>query len=861
MRYRVLPFVLSLLAGIFSAPLGAFAQIAPAHQGDPLPMAARKVLQRDPEAYQMRRAWIEKTRQLRQLRETALKDGNLKAAGSYKVSGTFNIPIFTVTFANSPGQPYPSSDLQSEIFGPSPGVYDLTEFYSEISYGNITATGTVFDWVALPQNDTYYEGGVNGLDPAQAKVGELIKAALDAYDTTIDFGQFDNDGPDGVPNSGDDDGYVDFVAFVQPEQGGECGNSNIWSHRWVYRAWNASGGSPYQTNDASANGGNILVDDYTIQPAFSCAGPTTMIEIGVFCHEFGHAFGLPDLYDTNGGSSEGLGHWGLMAAGNWNAPTSPAHMSVWSKAELGWLTPVEVGWQGTVLDIPPVETYPVAYALSFTDDRWSRRTDCALNGTSSLTVGLDNSRAAARGWVANRGYGNAWRETVAHDFHFDGSGPVTLSFSYRKDSEGGYDFTYCILEVGGSETLLRAYDGLGTGTENFDLTSLLGASPTDYRVKFRFTSDVGWSDEDGNYDCVCAPFVVDDLAVSGGGENYFTDFENHLDGWYQPPDPFDNPVSEKWLVENRQRLGSELSLHGEGLAIYHVDQEVIHSALGNSGGSTEGVVRGVVVEEADGRADLLAGVNRGDGGDVWPGSSANTAFDRNSNPNTLSNTNDSTLVEVTAITAIGDTMNARLVGGDPPPGLSSVDPVSASVGTGVLALDLGGETHVRHGATVTLVQSGQPDVVATVSWCDFDTIGVSVDLSSAAAGVYDVVLMNPDGQTAVLPGAFTVVGATGVEDLPARPAATSLAQNYPNPFNPSTTIRYQLDRAAHARLTILDVRGRVVRRLVDEPKEAGWYSILWNGTDDAGRPVASGLYFYRLAAGDFVGQKKLLLVK
>ncbi len=602
----------------------------------------------------------------------------MKAAATYTVSGNYNIPIFTATFANTPAQPYPVADLQAELFGPSPGAYDLTEFYDEISYGDIHATGTVYDWVALPQDDTYYAGGVNGLDPSQAKVGEIIKTCLDAYDSSVDFGLYDNDGPDGIPNSGDDDGYVDFVAFVQPEQGAECGggNDNIWSHRWVYHAWSASGNMPYQTNDAAANGGVILIDDYTIQPALSCASGAPMVEIGVFCHEFGHGFGLPDLYDTNGGTSQGLGHWGLMAAGNWNKPDSPAHMSAWSKAELGWLTPIQVDWQGATVLIPPVETDPVAYELSFDEDRWTVRSDCALNGSSSLTVGLGNADAAARGWVAGRGYGNLWRETVAHDFHFDGTGPVSLSFEYRKDSEGGYDYTYCVLEKDGVETLLGAYDNVGSGTANFNLTPALGSEAADYRIKFRFASDTGYSDEDGNYTTACAPFVVDDIQLSGGGESYFTDFETNRAGWYQPNDALDNPKSEKWLVENRQDLGSEIYLHGAGLAIYHVDQEVAHSALGNDGGASNVTVRGVAMEQSDGDEDLEGGFNRGDNGDTWPGITQQTNFDSASNPSSFDNSGHPTLIEVSSIAHSGSDMVATVVAGNPAPSLTGVDPVS-----------------------------------------------------------------------------------------------------------------------------------------------------------------------------------------
>jgi M6 family metalloprotease-like protein len=244
------------------------------------------------------------------------------------------------------------------LFGANP-TGSLTDYYDEVSYGNITVTGTVFNWTTLPSNDTVYEGGNNGLPPG-GQTGQLIEDALDDVDGGIDFGQFDNDGPDGTPNSGDDDGFVDFVAFVHPEIGGECGGTGIWSHRWNYRFWANSGGSPYTTDDTRSGGGFIQIDDYVVQPALNCSGGT--IEIGVFAHEFGHAFGIPDLYDTDPApnDSEGLGHWSLMASGNWNTPSRPAHWDAWSKSQLGWLTPTLLTSQSLGQAIDRVEDNPTA---------------------------------------------------------------------------------------------------------------------------------------------------------------------------------------------------------------------------------------------------------------------------------------------------------------------------------------------------------------------------------------------------------------------------------------------------------------------------------------------------------------------
>ena len=93
------------------------------------------------------------------------------------------------------------------------------------------------------------------------------------------------------------------------------------------------------------------------------------------------------------------------------------------------------------------------------------------------------------------------------------------------------------------------------------------------------------------------------------------------------------------------------------------------------------------------------------------------------------------------------------------------------------------------------------------------------------------------------------------------PVFINLFQNYPNPFNPSTTINYQITVSAHATITTYNVLGQVMRTLVDEEKEPGDYSIVWDGKNDKGQSVASGTYFYELRAGDYTSTKKSLLLK
>jgi hypothetical protein len=105
---------------------------------------------------------------------------------------------------------------------------------------------------------------------------------------------------------------------------------------------------------------------------------------------------------------------------------------------------------------------------------------------------------------------------------------------------------------------------------------------------------------------------------------------------------------------------------------------------------------------------------------------------------------------------------------------------------------------------------------------------------------------------------MVVLGALNVETTPTE---FSLLQNFPNPFNPETTIKYNLAEGADVNLRIYNIVGQVVRTMVADRQSAGRYQVQWNGTDDRGMPVSSGIYFYQISAGNFQDVKRLMLLK
>lgn len=100
-----------------------------------------------------------------------------------------------------------------------------------------------------------------------------------------------------------------------------------------------------------------------------------------------------------------------------------------------------------------------------------------------------------------------------------------------------------------------------------------------------------------------------------------------------------------------------------------------------------------------------------------------------------------------------------------------------------------------------------------------------------------------------------------VDNLLNAPEKPELSQNYPNPFNPTTTIRFQLPKSCKVRLSIYDISGKLVKTLVDSPKEDGYHSVIWDGKDKTDRNVPSGLYLYRIEIEGFSWTKRMILLK
>jgi M6 family metalloprotease-like protein len=324
-------------------------EVAAQLAGRRLPQAYYDRLRQQPDAFELRHGWIARTAQL--------------ARAQQAVSDTLPLIVILALFNDSPQPHIAAAEIQQALFdGPTPNG-TVSEFYSEVSGGRFGIRGLTLPWVRTTITLDSAVGTSYGLG-GDAATGEYLIEALELVDATVDFALFDNDGLDGIPNSGDDDGYVDAVAFEFLEVSASCGGPGIWPHRFTV---SGQTGSSFSTDDSQPDGNPIRVNDYIIQSVSTCDG-TEVQSATTIAHELGHVLGLPDLYDRTGGILPEqrrwvVGCWSLMAAGAWGCGTSnrtgwqrPTHLGAWEKERLGWLSDVQLVDRviGAEFTLPPV---------------------------------------------------------------------------------------------------------------------------------------------------------------------------------------------------------------------------------------------------------------------------------------------------------------------------------------------------------------------------------------------------------------------------------------------------------------------------------------------------------------------------
>ncbi len=266
----------------------------------------------------------------------------LRRGGKSAQVDTIKAVVLLVDFADNVSTHRPGEFdtlLFSKGFVLSTG--SMRDFYWENSYQTFELIGDVYGWYRMPQSYVAYVctlGYQYGFGSYPYNAQKLVEDAINAADPYVNFANYDYN----------QDGWVDALFVVHAGEGAEAtgDNCDIWSHRWVT--------SVVMTKDL------VNMRDYAMEPERRGG---SLVDVGVFCHEFGHVLGLPDLYDTDY-SSEGLGNWSIMAGGSWNnGGRTPAHFDAWCKKTLGFSEVQQLMANQTNVEILQAETSPVSYRL------------------------------------------------------------------------------------------------------------------------------------------------------------------------------------------------------------------------------------------------------------------------------------------------------------------------------------------------------------------------------------------------------------------------------------------------------------------------------------------------------------------
>ncbi len=663
-----------------------------------------------------------------------------------------------------------------------------------------------------------------------------------------------------------------------------------------------------------------------------------MNAIGVFCHEWGHVLGQIDFYDTDY-SSNGVGTWCLMGAGNYNNNSqSPAHFSALSKAENGWMTLINVDSTMTLtnVEIPAIQFNPVAYRLDkggrysneyfIVENRANLGFDTGLPGHGLMIYHVDEDL-----------------HTNTNDWHprlFIEQADGEFDLQYRRPADAGdvfpgatnnrnfhdktvpssryYQITVAsevaVLNISDADSVMYADFEInftkpwitGTGVNFSD--DAFGDGDGILEAGERIQVSIALLNEWADAEDVTATMTSDDLtleineeeATFGTIEQNDMVFNTSSPFEFTIPDPItpvidsfffeitanDGSYSSTYAVETDIGKASILIVDGEQLPTDTLEKlmvrpmyekrmptDVVRRSNGNIGISTLlqydvviwfGGTNGYQLLNVDDMFDMEDYLD--DGGNLFitgQGIAERMKALRNS---LLSNYFQVEYRDTTFTTHI--------------PILYSMEgPISS--GLGKIAFSAGGADVANQ--TVWNHLFVKPAGIAEWRYHDIGQ-GEDYAVISHAAEGYKTVFMtfgfesiiddfssgytNRDDIMNNILDFFGQLPTASDDENTIRvlPTRISLKQNYPNPFNPTTLISYTItggneSRMVQTRLEVFNVLGQKITTLVDKAKAPGTYTVQWDGRDEAGSTVASGIYFYRLSRGDQTESKKMMLLK
>lgn len=828
----------------------------------------------------------------------------------------------------------------------------LSHYYVEMSRGQFTLSGDVVAaCIAAPQEREAY------LAP-RGDYGVFVRDILAELDQRLDLGEYDNDGPDGSPNSGDDDGFVDFLfvltrtapqGFIKESATGIAGLGLS---------------ADFVTTDRSSSGGYIKVraDGHRMGAGGVVQrGHTFEVAAGSMAHEFGHFLGLVDLYDLDSlldddldphDDSAGIGYWGLMGHGNrgWNEAGGPNPISAWSLKRLGWLGRGNSQLQVVTANIDSavlrdVNAGGTVYQLPIRDEEYLL-VECRLRANSYYERNLPAEGVLIWHVVESRSNNNHEQakrvDLVCADGLYQDAGyprgQEAAPFSGRDNLDfWAHNAAYRESRAGNLGDATDVYDG-ERFTDYWVLSNPAapsGVSVTGIRRQasgFRACLRVDESRRAGPIDrdetWSGDIHVVGDVTV-GPGARLSLGPGAHVrlgpDGLRQGVDPARteliilgdlrhaaggrepvrftsstaDPRAGDWYGIRWRRQGAvtmyqmTIEYPVVGVSSTQSDlaldlREVVVRSASSDGirveHSTRGVeLRDLQVHDCGGRGAVLQGsgvvavtganmTGNARGGLVRSGGALECTASRFAGNGAAADTAANMSV---GTRVFGRVQNGVFVDGV---GLRCAG-TSELLVTGnrfvnnrVSIVSMGARPQIRSNIFEQSDLVFEVDGFAVPSRVDLNVVQAATGLVVSRAAEAFVAKNNwwgtADEEWIEERMTGNVVWRPYLGFDPREDVDFSLAQNYPNPFNGSTVIPYSVGinelvvtGRTRTLLEVRDITGGLVRRLVDTPAAAGVHRAEWDGRDDTGRRVASGVYYYELRVGPIVDRRQLLLLK
>lgn len=876
------------------------------------------------------------------------------AQGGLQSKGVVRALTVFARFRDEDGSEAPP-DFANRLFDANlPG--SLTHFYGEMSRGQFHLTGT-----SLPRVYTSRDASPSYLanSGSRGQFGRFVREILVAVDADTDLSLYDNDGADGLPNSGDDDGYVDFLFVVARSTpagfilGQATGIAGLGlTEDFVSSDRGTSGNFIRVRGDGRQEGtGGVLQQGGFFTEA-----------VGSMAHEFGHVLGLPDLFDTDINSSgdglvpaedsAGIGYWGLMGHGarGWDDRGGPTPFCAWSLEQLGWIgvdnenlvvvtgelrdaTLADVNTGGKVYRLPTA--MPRVYYLVEYRARGASFYERDLPGEGVLIWRVDgiagaNSREAnkrvdlvcADGRFSDAGFpagevaapetGGDNLDFWAHDEGysrdhagnlgdatdpFDGSVYTQLFVASNPSSDQGISVTG-IRRVGSvmmADLSVRDRRRAGVITQNetwrdtvevvADVVIAPGARlDIAAGAVVLFGEDLRRQGEDPDR---CELVVRGDLFSPGGRGRRI--LMTSASARPRPGDWFGIVVGGSGRVQ-LQRVTVEYAVYGLLSRAARKDQLLLDVLI--RGSEKDGVslqldggihrLSRVEVTDAGGAGVRVAGSGRvlmeqsllarnSDGGLVSTGGFVQV-FDSEFVDN---GEGDEEANLVLGPGSFGAIRGNRLRGGigircDQAADVAVVGNILDNHRIALVSISsrLTFVSNTITGSEVTMRISG----FLVPTRVELNSVTGSESFIQNLTGIQLLAANNWWGTDDAERIARGMEGAVEFRPFlnfdPRFPVDFELRPNYPNPFSASTVIDYTIGimvaSIGPGSRTTLDVRnaaGGLVRRLVDEPAAPGIFSQIWDGADDDGRSVASGVYLYELRVGGILLARKLTHIR